>query len=245
MLRVRFLKVLCMMLCVLLAVGLTGVAAAGEMSVMVNSWEKLNEAAEAGATEVIVYDDITFIEGNTTVVFHNAVVIQSGGEGPYPNGKGYTINGNGKQILRIESEDEGGPLKGISEVRNLTFKYGDAPENMIGPVWSGCGGAVFVHGDLLVETCDFMNNHAENGGAVYTTGNLALYECSFLWNLADENGGAVYADGENVTLTGGMITKNAAFMPDSGGGIYAPNGAVDGDVDTVTDNYPDDIVQGR
>ena len=81
------------------------------------------------------------------------------------------------------------------------------------------GGGASLHGDVLLQHCDFLDNQATVGGALFATGGVQVEASHFAENSARKAGGAVWLEGENSALTNCVLTRNGA--PDAvtaGGG---------------------------
>lgn len=228
MFRIRLTKAVCALLCILLALGAAGAAAAEAGMIVVptyvSTWAELNDAAANGAAEVIVTADIAYGENDETVVFKNAVNIHS------MEGEQHTIDGGGKRILSIQGPDEVTPVEGVSVLGNLTLQNGDASGDDAGFIRPGYGGAVFVQGDLRAEHCTFKGSRALNGGAVYTAGSLSMNTCVVGGNAALQDGGGIYVETGTVELTGSMFVGNQA--PEGCGGVLCTYGDVTNIVDS-------------
>ena len=233
-------KVLAVFLCLLLALGAAGSAAADDINIlermgesMVNvlmklfgdgtemaeaaSWADLKLAAMQGKTAIVITADITFGEGQDTIVFKNAVTLRAEGDGHF------TIDGGGRQMFCVQGDDADTTLDGLTTAINLTFKNGDAINNSADVYGTGSGGALFVMGDFQAINCTFAGNHANFGAAICAHGGVTLINCT-VEDSVTVTAGAVYALNGKVTLTGGMIKDN--LSQGYGGGVYAHNGAV-------------------
>ena len=71
---------------------------------------------------------------------------------------------------------------------------------------------------IIVNSCFFESNTADNGGAIYVTAesNLTLNASTFICNIA-RHGGAIYASGSNLTLSDNTFSGNTAG---NGGAMY-------------------------
>jgi len=197
--------------CLLLAAGAH--AQSADQTAYVSSWQELNAAAEAGKTEIIVTADIEYTSACRTVIFADPVTIRSA------EGEHFTIDGSGRQILCVQSEDFEHMMDGWTTVRDLTFINGDATQYGYDLYRDGLGGALFVMGSLRVEHCTFSDNQAITGGAVYSAGeSLVIDDCRFTGNAA-KDGGALYVGYGEIRITDTDISGNTA--EDDGGGIYA------------------------
>lgn len=166
----------------------------------IQTWAELVATAKAGKTEVLIAANLTRGDSEETAVFHSAVTIKSA------DGNMYTIDGNGQQSIRIESETSV-PLTETSTISGLEFVNGQAAK----------GGALFAQGDLVVEDCEFTENSASNfGGAIYVEGDLSLTDTVLTLNTAGQNGGGAFAMGD-ITISDCQITQNEATF--GGGGV--------------------------
>ena len=89
------------------------------------------------------------------------------------------------------------------------------------------GGGLFAFDSALdISGCTFSNNSANYGGGAYLDVASASFEtCAFVGNIASlGDGGALFASdcGDPVTLTGSLISSNAAGGH-TGGGVAAMN----------------------
>ncbi|MBR6993074.1 MAG: Ig-like domain repeat protein, partial [Methanobrevibacter sp.] len=91
-----------------------------------------------------------------------------------------------------------------------------------------------------IKGSEFINNTADVGGAVSissgTTGTFAIDDCTFTENKANDYGGAVYeyTGGSDIAISNSDFNKNTAVV---GGAIFvSPEGGVDIDDCTFTDN---------
>ena len=92
-------------------------------------------------------------------------------------------------FITIPSEDEG-----------ITF-----PAASFGPG----GGGVLNAGELIVDQCDFIGNHASNGGAIANRGTATITATNFFANTAEQWGGAVLNE-ETLTISGSLFSGNLA-----------------------------------
>ena len=211
MLTMHCKKLTCAFLILLLMIG-TATIATAEIKKDVYNWNDFAEAAEARATLVIIHNNISCTDESKTVVFKNAVTIQS------CDGNHFTINGMENQILCIQGTSKNQCLSEWSYVRNLTFKNGDARTTHSDIYNAGYGGAIFVQGNLHIDNCEFYDNHAKCGGAVYVDRNLTFCKGKIKDNYATENGGGIYVADGDVCLCDSEILSNTAGS--AGGGVY-------------------------
>ena len=70
---------------------------------------------------------------------------------------------------------------------------------------NGLGGAIYWVGDSATfKNCSFLNNHAKNSGAIYfldISKNNIIENCKFFNNTAIYLGGAIWNDGNNLTIS--------------------------------------------
>ena len=142
------------------------------------------------------------------------------------NGNGHTIEGNVSRIFQINSN--------VQEVKiyNLTFKNNYFPS--ITSYYSisvqDNGGAIFNLGQLYLENCTFIGNHANyNGGAIVNAKGceLIVNNCTFTNNsiarITDAyGGGAIMSRGKLIVLDSKFYGNFAKF----GGAICAYNETV-------------------
>jgi len=132
-----------------------------------------------------------------------------------------TIDGQGATIRR--SAASGTPEfriflvagSGILKLNNIFLAGGDVRST------SSAGGAVLNHGTLEINTCDVLQNYAEDGGAVYNTGRFYT-----LWSVYYENEAA--AHGGAISNTGRMTLDRSQFFQNAGviGGAVENDGGV-------------------
>lgn len=84
---------------------------------------------------------------------------------------------------------------------------------------------------LLVDTCAFENNKADQrGGAIHCHGNAYIHDAKFHYNTSNQNGGAIFISSQNTNdgVRGKMILQNTKISGNSsgssGGGIYIADG---------------------
>ncbi|MBE0600928.1 MAG: hypothetical protein IH607_04015, partial [Firmicutes bacterium] len=202
-------KFLALVLCILLMAGAAGGAAAEGSTLMermgetmvnvlvelagtpgdtaeVGDWISLKLAAMHRKTDIVVTADITYGEGEGTIVFSAPVTLRS------QAGERYTIDGNGKQILCVQPASADTPLSGLTLVENLVFTGGSATTEFSDIYATGSGGALFVMGDVKLVNCALTGNAANYGAAVCATGGITLENCTADGNVAGV-AGAVYA----------------------------------------------------
>ncbi|MEL7530050.1 MAG: choice-of-anchor Q domain-containing protein [Bacteroidota bacterium] len=94
---------------------------------------------------------------------------------------------------------------------------------------SGNGGAIYTPGPIKIDSCQFINNQAQNGGAIAyvdlgTGGGLCgmqIRNSVFSANQASQDGGAVLVDGGILSLgESGFINNQAAVQ---GGAVWYRN----------------------
>ena len=114
------------------------------------------------------------------------------------------------------ASEDGGAIywdKGTEgKIIKSTFKNNKAIEN---------GGAIFSSytDNEIISNCLFENNKAQEGGALYfTENNGTIKESNFTNNAASEDGGAICFDGTNLDITQSEFVNNSA---NSEGAIYA------------------------
>ena len=98
---------------------------------------------------------------------------------------------------------------GIDEpvFRNCVFRSNE------GSLW---GGAIYIEGiwlDVLVDSCEFFDNHASGGGAIYCMMHEAQAEIRnsvFYNNSADGEGGAIWVGSMSTDITRCTFVANAA-----------------------------------
>ena len=178
--RTRMRKIAAILLCVLLAAGLTGGAAAEQLAdgeaiveafgqsllqvletifdsrgdtAYASDWVGLKLAAMQGKPVIIVTGDITYGEGQDTIVFSKPVTLMS------QEGEHFTIDGGGRQILCVQGPDAQTQLTSADTyLINLTFTGGDATLAYKDVYDTGSGGAVFVMGNVRAIGCAFTGN---------------------------------------------------------------------------------------
>ena len=93
----------------------------------------------------------------------------------------------------------------------------------------GPGAAIHNEGDLLLDHCEFSDNHSSSDGGAITNGgtaNLIMTRCQLSRNLArGGSGGAILnASGGFLKMTECVVVDNGAFS--EGGGIFNAAGAL-------------------
>ena len=179
------------------------------------------------------------------------------------NGKTITQTGNGKNIFKIGTVDNGsaeltailnicdcsadnagtltggkGAYGGGVEIRGTLNMYGGT---ISGNQSTGSGGGVYIrYGTFNMYDGAITNNTTTSagGGVNVSVGNnkFYMYGGTISGNTANTNGGGVYVGSvgsTNFTMYGGTIKNNTAT--NSGGGIYAARTELAGNV-TVKDN---------
>jgi predicted outer membrane repeat protein len=127
-------------------------------------------------------------------------------------GSGVTITKDAADTFRLLNCTAAG---GTLTLKGLTIENGYA----VGIGVTGNGGGVLSTGDILLESCVFLNNRSELfAGACGTYGNIVAVGCTFTGNSTAFVGGGVYANG-TVTLTGCTFTGNTSA--NNGGGVYS------------------------
>ena len=109
-------------------------------------------------------------------------------------------------------------------VENLAIRNGHIAGNGSLCPDMGCGGGIYVNGDLVLSNTTIVSNSATgDGGGAYVMGTLTLTGTQFLSNTAGSSlfvpgpsGGGAYANGV-ATLNMGLFQNNTAFF---GGGLY-------------------------
>ena len=113
------------------------------------------------------------------------------------NGKGHTIDGNGKaRIFHV-------PVNTVVIFKNITFINSFT-------TYDGYGGAIWSDNANTVKAlnCNFINNSAGNGGAV---ARVDCENCNFLKNNAYQDGGAIW----NGKAKNCIFLSNSAIYQDS------------------------------
>jgi predicted outer membrane repeat protein len=131
-----------------------------------------------------------------------------------------TIDGehSGGTILHCEN------LTGDTRIEGITFANGGGAHS---PLFDA--GGLRIHDSLVnFESCDFVDNEAEDGGgAIHCTGStLALSNCRFLSNQADwddqatADGGAIRAHASNLELNECRFEGNSAMVEGLGSAVW-------------------------
>lgn len=125
------------------------------------------------------------------------------------NGNGHSIDGNGSRIFNI--------VKGVKEVKiyNLTFKNTYYPGIIDYYSYNvrDFAGAIDNQGELILENCTFLNNHAnKQGGAINNNGDLTIDGCTFINNTVFTGG---YAGGAIISY-GKLDISNSRFYDSFG-----------------------------
>ena len=86
------------------------------------------------------------------------------------------------------------------------------------------GGAIYsYYGNVNMVSGALRYNKAENGGAIYVEGgDMAISGGLLSENTAAANGGGIYVNGGNVDISGGEVNSNTAAA--NGGAIYVEGG---------------------
>ena len=115
------------------------------------------------------------------------------------DGKGHTLDGNGKDIFYVK--------QGLTNVvfKNIIFINGA----------KNAGGAIFADDGtnyLTVQNYTFKSNKATTtGGAIQANGNnVKITNCRFQSNYAPSSGGAIRLEGNSATITNNVFTGNKA-----------------------------------
>ena len=86
---------------------------------------------------------------------------------------------------------------------------------------TSCGGAIYSldkNNTLILNKCNFYNNHALYGGAIFTAyADLKVTDCQFINNSGKHYGGAIYQIYGNMSLANSSFDFNRA---NDGGAIY-------------------------
>ena len=117
--------------------------------------------------------------------------IQIGGDNLVIDGKGHTLNGNGKSKI-IFSYSNNITLKNIKFV-------------------NGINGAIIFHEKATCYNCTFINNTGYQGGAIVSSNHITLDNCKFINNNASYEGGAVRTVGGNI-INSEFINNCANFF---------------------------------
>jgi len=130
-----------------------------------------------------------------------------------------TITGPGADVITIDADgtsrifeidDSTGTEISVS-ISGLTF--------INGSVSSDDGGAILNNEDLIINSCDFEDNSADNGGAIYNTVTItSITNSSFFGNNSSEDGGAVYNEGTVTEIKNSTLGGNSTS--EEGGAIY-------------------------
>ena len=167
--------------------------------------QSLIDSAEENST-LILDRDYAF-KDTQTVEFSKSITI---------DGKGHYLDGQGEdRIFDIELVREKQVI-----LKNISFKNGDV-------FWTSGGAirAIGVRGEeasLVIDNCEFYNNHADDGGAIYVEYIIANIQNSrFINNTADDHGGAIQFCTLDSVITGCYFENNRA--KDYGGSIHFLN----------------------
>ena len=136
--------------------------------------------------------------------------------------------------LRNGSSGSGGAIAvtGILNVKNVAF---------FGNTASDSGGAIYAPDSLNINSINlsdstFEKNTAGFGGAIYLNHDATLKGLSLTQNTASKNGGAIYNEGNTVTLETSVLTGN--ISRGDGGAIYS-FGSLSVTSSSLTDNHAD------
>ena len=114
--------------------------------------------------------------------------------------------------------NQGGALflttSGTLEVSDTTFDGNSATTT------GADGGALFLQGDTVIDTCSFTDNVvADDGGAMFIEAGpvVSITDSDFDGNTASSSGGAILNDASTTTITGCSFTNNGAYW---GAAVY-------------------------
>ncbi len=135
---------------------------------------------------------------------------------------GVTLSGgsDGDGVLEA-GENRHFDVEGGANLRLTALTLADGQAGFLSGGQTGESGGSVVHsgGELTIERCTFLRNHApQNGGAIrHQGGTLILQNSTLVENVAGDDGGAIDTDSPAASITHCTITGNRAGL--SGGGI--------------------------
>ncbi|MCF0226819.1 MAG: hypothetical protein HUK28_05890, partial [Methanobrevibacter sp.] len=138
------------------------------------------------------------------------------------DGKGYTIDGNGKS--RIFNITDGITVT----LKNITIINGYNNFNPNDPAKSAGGAITVKSSTLFIEDCIFKNSSpSSRGGAISTSGNITVINSTFINNEArgeDKYGGGAIWGSESIILINSSFINNTADGYQGEGGAISSNG---------------------
>ncbi|WP_419627361.1 choice-of-anchor Q domain-containing protein, partial [Thiolapillus sp.] len=148
------------------------------------------------------------------------------------------INGDRRPDITLDGQDTNRLLnvtpKGNLSLWTIALKSGKATQ----------GGAIYNHGNITAQYCQFKNNQAsDTGGAIHNRGQTTISNSTMANNTATR-GGAIFAEksliSENIetTLEASTLTMNRAYG--QGGAIYNYHGKFRAYSSTFGDNLAHD-----
>jgi predicted outer membrane repeat protein len=183
--------------------------------------DTIDFASGVTGTITLTQGDLEFTGGNTTVVG--------------PGSDQLTISGGGATSdLRVDplatvsfsglSINDGADFlgSGIDNLGSVSLSDCILSNNVSS---SGLGGAIFDSGTLSVTDSTFSNNTGSYGGAIYADGDtLTISGSTFSDNSTDTDGGAIDADFASVNIVNSTFAGNSTAG--EGGAIFATGGSV-------------------
>ncbi len=161
------------------------------------------------------------VNPTSNIVFRGCTIIRNKGDGigPQPFAVGSPPGVTIKMFDSVVSDNEGGG--GVrfrsdeeSILSNVTFERNTG----------NASSAVSNLGELLIESCRFIDNQGDSGGAgLENFGDCTVVDCVFTGNVASDSsadGGAIDTRrGDSLRVTGSTFTNNSAG--DDGGAIHS------------------------
>jgi len=128
---------------------------------------------------------------------------------------------------------DGGAIESKSDITLESCSFANNEAHGWGGLFSGYGGAINLYHwgvemDASLTSCSFYSNEGIYGGAFSSENFHADFnDCYFISNKAESGGALDFADGNNVTITGGIIQANVATTENGGGiGSYSTEIAI-------------------
>lgn len=195
---------------------MTSVAAisAEDYSVSGNFTNLNNEIGHSSAKDVINVEGNITLQDSESYSYKNGIAIDHS----------LTIDGNGHTIDAKSAKGDRDSLFTITNKAKVIIK----DLVIMNAYRSSQGGAINVGSGctLTLINCTFIANEAKDrGGAIYTIGTLTVTDCNFKSNAIRNGtayGGAIFAQGNDVTITNTNFTDN--YGTNIGGGQNAVKG---------------------
>lgn len=179
-----------------------------------------NTALTGSAGAVFSYNTLTI----SNATFSNNQADYQGGAVLVRNGTLGTLIVDNSIFDSNTTNDIGGATSArqTSTITNSVFT-----NNISTGTRSGRAGAVWSNGSVSVDNSRFSGNQAQgsnliangDGGAIWSDINSTVTNSSFDNNTAGHFGGAIYLNGDTLTLTNSTLSTNSSV--NNGGGVHA------------------------